>query len=296
MFQLYHLLFLFHFQVTSQIADLNHRVNNSFPADHFYITYCVCSIYFSSRCSVTHTHRHQSLPSAKMWLATVQFPNRIQLTALNRKRQWASLNNPPCLQITSATHKESETKSQIITFASSALLLWQIKEVWKPYFSEQRVLSLLLAKRLTNWLVLITTKPLQQTAFSVAFYKDLQERSWDIQSRLKNFVSFGQSDGLKKVVKSGNFNVLKNIFSFCEFYSQGTNERRQVNRTNADASTLIQSSHCIRRLTQVHLMWMLPQDGKKKRSKKHWVIIEGSLSPKGCSVLVLEQKSWLKWH
>lgn len=112
-------------------------------ADHFYITYCVCSIYFSSRCSVTHTHthRHQSLPSAKMWLATVQFPNRIQLTALNRKRQWASLNNPPCLQITSATHKESETKSQIITFASSALLLWQIKEVWKPYFSEQLVIS-----------------------------------------------------------------------------------------------------------------------------------------------------------
>lgn len=175
---------------------------------------CLFYLFFLKVFSETHTHRHQSLPSAKMWLATVQFPNRIQLTALNRKRQWASLNNPPCLQITSATHKESETKSQIITFASSALLLWQIKEVWKPYFSEQRVLSLLLAKRLTNWLVLITTKPLQQTAFSVAFYKDLKERSWDIQSRLKDFVSFGQSDGLKKVVKSGNFNVLKNIFSF----------------------------------------------------------------------------------
>lgn len=57
---------------------------------------------------------------------------------------------------------------------------------------------------------------------------------------------FGQSDELKKAVKSGNFNVLKKKISFCEFYSQGTNERRQVYRTNADASTQIQSLQCIR--------------------------------------------------
>lgn len=157
--------------MTNHIAVLN----SGLPAHHFNITYCVCSIYFPCRCSVTHAHR--SSPSTKMWLATVQFPNRIQLTALSRKRQWASLNNPAWLQITSATHKESETKSQIIRFASSALLLWQIKEVWKPYFSEQRLLSLLLAKRLTNWLVLIATKALEQSALCVVFCKDLKERS-----------------------------------------------------------------------------------------------------------------------
>lgn len=105
------------------------------------------------------THAYQSLSGAKMWLSMVQCLNQIHVTAWGPR---ASLNNLASLQMVSSTHEGTETKSQIIGFASSALLLWQIKEVWKPYFSEQRVLSLSLANRLTNWLVLIAAKALQQ--------------------------------------------------------------------------------------------------------------------------------------
>lgn len=107
--------------------------------------------------------------------------------SIKQKRQRGSLNNLAWLQILSATHEESESKSQIIRFASSALLLWQIKEVWKPYFSVQRLLSLLLANRLTNWLVLIAAKALQRPAFPVVFYKDLQEKVRTYSGQTKRF-------------------------------------------------------------------------------------------------------------
>lgn len=100
-------------------------------ADYFYMTHCV-DLFISW--GVQGHALIRAWLAQKTWLATVQFPNRIQLTAANRKRQTVSLNNPGRLQIVSATHEESETESQIIRFASSALLLWQIKEVWKPYF------------------------------------------------------------------------------------------------------------------------------------------------------------------
>lgn len=48
------------------------------------------------------------------------------------------IRNALNLHILSVAQEESETKRQIIMFAFSDLLLWQIKEAWRPYFFRAR--------------------------------------------------------------------------------------------------------------------------------------------------------------
>lgn len=79
--------------------------------------------------------------------AELQFLNWIPIS-VTEKHGFFKLPTSP-FALATAVGVEYGNWGQLILFSFSSPLLWQIKELWKPYFSE-RLLSLLLANRLTN--------------------------------------------------------------------------------------------------------------------------------------------------